>query len=366
MDPRVTAEIETFARDLLAREEIPHAVVAIAHEGDMHAFAHGAARVDERLPIASISKSFTALVVVAIGVELDDPIQRHLPIFPFPDTTIRSVLAHESGLVAGLDASPSPLGDVLALRETELGPAGVFRRSNVGYGALGLVAERVSDETFENLVARHVLAPLGLRDSSGVTTSADQPAWATHATWVPTSSGAGSAVCTVTDLVRFAAAMPGLEPPHALDDDDEEGFPRVGLSGDCPGFASHAYACRETGAAVAVLWADTAGSTWQIVQHALATMRGEQVAEYHVWEPPPEPAGIRYGSHNPWCPWISVDLASATIAFPWGPEDLTPLPDGRFRIGAVDGPEALELGDELDGVAVTAMVAGAVFHRMEL
>ena len=183
---------------------------------------------------------------------------------------------------------------------------------------------------------------------------------------MPTSSGAGSAVCTIGDLVRFAAAMPGLPEPHALDTDDEEGFTRVGLSGDCPGFASHAYACRETGAAVAVLWADTAGSTWQIVQHALAALRGEEVAEYFEWKPPPEPVGVRYGSHNPWCPWIVVDLESAVIAFPWGPEDLLQLPGGRFRIGTADAAETLDLRDPIDGVAVTAVVAGAHFHRMEL
>jgi CubicO group peptidase (beta-lactamase class C family) len=366
MDPRVAAEIATFARAFLAHEGIAHAVVAVRHDGETYAFAVGDARIDERLPIASIAKSFTALVVAGCGVDLDDTVQQHLPIFPFPETTIRSVLAHESGLVSGLDVSPSPLGGVLLLRDTELGPAGVYRRSNTGYEALGLVAERVSGESYEALVQRHVLEPLGLQDSSGVTTAADRPAWATHAPWVATASGAGSAMCTAIDLVRFAAAMPSLPPPHALDDDDEDGFQRVGLSGDCPGFASHAYACRETGAAVAVLWADTAGSTWQIVQHALAAMRGEDVAEYYTWEAPPEPTGVRYGSHNPWCPWVVVDLEASTIAFPWGPEALQPLPDGRFRVGAEDAPETLELRDPLDGVAVTAVVAGAHFHRMEL
>ncbi len=287
MDARLTAEIETFARDLFAREGIPHAVVAIAHDGDVHAFGYGDARVDERLPIASIAKSFTAIALAGTGVDLDDTVQQHLPIFPFAEPTIRSVLAHESGLVTGLDAAPSPLGGMVLLRDTELAEPGVFRRSNIGYEALGLVAERVSGETYEALVQRHVLEPLGLRDSSGVTTEADRPAWFTHAPWVPTSSGAGSAVCTIVDLVRFAAAMHGLEPPHALDDDDEDGYPRVGLSGDCPGFASHACACRETGAAVAVLWADTAGTTWPIVQHALATMRGRPLAEYVTWDPRP-------------------------------------------------------------------------------
>ena len=366
MDARVAAEIAAFARAQLAHEGIEHAAVAVRHEGETYAFATGSARVDERLPIASIAKSFTALVIAGCGVDLDDTVQQHLPIFPFAGPTIRSVLAHESGLVTGLDASPSPLGGMVLLRETELAAPGQFRRSNIGYEALGLVAERVTGETFEALVEHHVLEPLGLRESSGVTLESDRPAWFTHAPWVPTSSGAGSAVCTIGDLVRFAAAMPGLPEPHALDTDDEEGFTRVGLSGDCPGFASHAYACRETGAAVAVLWADTAGSTWQIVQHALAALRGEEVAEYFEWKPPPEPVGVRYGSHNPWCPWIVVDLESAVIAFPWGPEDLLQLPDGRFRIGAADAAETLDLRDPLDGVAVTAVVAGAHFHRMEL
>ena len=49
-----------------------------------------------------------------------------------------------------------------------------------------------------------------------------------------------------------------------------------------------------------------------------------------------------------------------------GPEDLLQLPDGRFRIGAADAAETLDLRDPVDGVAVTAVVAGAHFHRMEL
>ncbi len=319
MDPRVAADIETFARGVLAREEIPHAVVAIAHGGDVHAFAHGEARVDERLPIASIAKSFTALVIAGCGVDLDDTVQQHVPLFPFAEPTIRSVLAHESGLVMGLDAAPSPLGGMVLLRETELAASGVFRRSNIGYEALGLVAERVTGETYETLVERHVLQPLGLCDSSGVTIEADRPAWASHAIWVPTSSGAGSAMCTIGDLVRFAAAMPALTPPHALDDDDEEGFARVGLSGDCPGFGSHAYACRETGAAVAVLWADTAGTTWPIVQHALAALRGEEVAEYYTWA---AAAGTRRRA---------VRLAQPVV--PVGRQSISRRPSSRSRGG---------------------------------
>src|SRR5262249_44824600 len=162
----------------------------------------------ERLPIASVAKSFTALVVANCGVDLDDPVQRHLPIFPFADVTIRSVLAHEAGLVGGLDAAPSPLGDVLMLRDTERVTTGAYQRSNVGYAARGLVAERVTGRRYEELVEDHVLKPLGLYGSSGVTTDADRPAWATRVPWVPTASAAGSAMCPIGDLLTFAFAMP--------------------------------------------------------------------------------------------------------------------------------------------------------------
>jgi CubicO group peptidase (beta-lactamase class C family) len=363
MDEGVVGRIEGYARSHLEREGIRHAAVAFGFPGDWHAFAVGEARIDERLPIASVAKSFTALVVGACGVDLDDTVQRHLPIFPFADVTIRSVLAHRAGLVIGLDASPSPLGDVLMLRDTDRATTGEFRRSNAGYAALGLVAERVTGRTYDDLVQEHVLQPLGLYGSSAITTAADRPAWATRVPWVPTASAAGSALCPIGDLLTFAFAMPTLPEPHALGDDEEDGYPRVGLSGDCPGFGVHAYACRDTGAAFACIYDDT-GSTWAIMQLALATLRGDPTPDLYAWQGDPAPTGIRYGAHNPWCPWVSVDVENGTIWFPWGFEPLTPLGDGRYRVGDEDGPETLELRDPLDGVAITAVVSGATYHRM--
>lgn len=249
------------------------------------------------------------------------------------------------------------------LRDTERATDGAFRRSNVGYGALGLVAERVTGRTFGDLVHEHVLRPLGLHGSSGITTDADRPAWATRTPWVPTSSGAGSAMCPIGDLLAFAFAMPSLAEPHALGEDTEDGYRRLGLSGDCPGFGAHAYVCPETGAAFAGIYDDT-GSTWAIMQLALATLRGEEPPELYAWAGDPEPTGVRYEAHNPWCPWISVDVERATICFPWGFEPLAPLGEGRYRIGDPHGPETLELRDPLDGVAVTAIVSGATYHRL--
>ena len=361
MDPGLAERVESYARTHLQREGIGHAAIAFGFPGDWDGFTVGEARIDEPLPIASISKSFTALVVRACGVDLDDEVQRHLPIFPFAGVTIRSVLAHTSGLVSGLDATPSNLGDVLMLRETELGPP-VFRRSNSGYTALGLVAERVTGERYGDLVAKHVLRPLGLIGSKGVTEAGDRPRWATRVPWVPTDSGAGSALCPIGDLLAFAHAMPTLPEPHALGTDDEDGYHRLGLSGVCPGFGAHAYVDPATGAAFACIYEDS-GSTWAIMQVALARLRGGELPELYAWEGYQEPVGVRYVSHNPWCPWVAVDLDGGAIEFREGRESLTPLGDGRYRIGDAESPETLELRDPLDGVAITAILSGATFHR---
>ncbi len=179
---------------------------------------------------------------------------------------------------------------------------------------------------------------------------------------MPTTSGAGSALCPIGDLLAFAHAMPTLDEPHALGEDDEDGYRRIGLSGDCPGFGAHAYVDPASGAAFACIFEDT-GSTWAIMQVALARLRGDELPDLYAWEGDPEPAGVRYVAHNPWCPWIAVDVDGGAVQFPWGRETLTPLGDGRYRIGDPDGPETLELRDPLDGVAVTAVVSGAVFHR---
>jgi hypothetical protein len=78
---------------------------------------------------------------------LRDPLD-HLPWLPLPTPfgpiSLRHLLAHAGGIVAGLDASPSPIVEALTLGQTAPGwPAGErVHYSNVGYGLLGLVLER--------------------------------------------------------------------------------------------------------------------------------------------------------------------------------------------------------------------------------
>jgi CubicO group peptidase (beta-lactamase class C family) len=330
---RVAAErLEAVARQRL---RAPGMVVGlVGSDGWRHEFALGIAdaasgqplETDALLPIASIAKAMTAVALLreaqAGRVDLDAAVHHHLPWLPLPTPFgpigLRHLLAHTGGIVAGLDGSPSPVVEALTLAETSPGwPAGQrYHYSNVGYGLLGLVLERVAGCSYGEAIERHVLGPCGMTASEAVTTAEAQARAATGhlqlpggafvpAPWVPTASGAGSTLCTAADLGRFLRALisgepallepeareamltPALEPEAGqpfgyglgVEVDTEAGYRRVGHSGDCPGFHGHALGCTETGVGVVVLcngpWRPAASpaSTWPLVEHGLALLR---------------------------------------------------------------------------------------------
>ncbi len=55
-----------------------------------------------RFQLASLSKVFTATAVMQLAergrIQLNDPLVKYLPDFPYPDITIRQILSHTSGL----------------------------------------------------------------------------------------------------------------------------------------------------------------------------------------------------------------------------------------------------------------------------
>jgi len=117
--------------------------------------------------VASITKLVTALAVLRLTnqgwLSLDDRIEQVLGDHPATrhGSTVRQVLAHISGLPLSWRNSRSPL-------DVEGGPPGTkFEYSNAGYDILGLVIEKVTGKSYEDVSQAEVLKPLEIEGVFG-------------------------------------------------------------------------------------------------------------------------------------------------------------------------------------------------------
>jgi len=183
--------IDTYVEEQMRRLKIPGISLAII-EGDqiVHLRGFGRARPHGEVPspttlfpIASLTKSFTALAVMQLveagKIELDAPVQRYLPWFRVADAqasaqmTVRHLLIQTSGLptssgelfVADFDDSPGAAErQARALSTLVLTrPVGsAHEYSNSNYQLLGLILEVASGESYADYVQRHILTPLDM------------------------------------------------------------------------------------------------------------------------------------------------------------------------------------------------------------
>ena len=143
---------------------------------------------DSLYPLNSATKLATGLLILKLlddgGLLLDDPLSKYLPearAADDPGVTIRRLLSHTSGLTLepphDLSQPPGSLiytadmrwpGELanacLAAVPAQRPGTGV-RYSNIGFGLLGLVAERVAGAPFAELLYGHVLRPLRIEAS---------------------------------------------------------------------------------------------------------------------------------------------------------------------------------------------------------
>lgn len=142
---------------------------------------------DGRFRIASISKVFTAVVVLQLAAEhridLDRPVQDHLPgLLPdaYPDITVRQLLDHTSGLPNGTIGSGDPawfvqhrfdswtpreIVDEATTRPMRFAPGTQQQYNGTNYYVAGLLIEKVTGNSYAHEVARRILRPLRLRDT---------------------------------------------------------------------------------------------------------------------------------------------------------------------------------------------------------
>jgi CubicO group peptidase (beta-lactamase class C family) len=133
------------------------------------------ATVDTQYAVASITKTFTATTVMQLRdegkLDLDDPLERHLPDVAHGALPLRRMLAHASGLQR---EPPGEVWESLVFPEAEellaslpeaeqvLPGATAWHYSNLAYALLGQVVGRTVGRPFRAHVEECLLRPLGL------------------------------------------------------------------------------------------------------------------------------------------------------------------------------------------------------------
>ncbi|WP_042373399.1 serine hydrolase domain-containing protein [Streptacidiphilus neutrinimicus] len=200
-------------------------------------------RIDDHMRVASVAKTFSgavALALVSCGrLSLDDTIAKRLPQLPaqWGRVTLRQLLQHTSGLP---DYSRSPefvrilqndphhrfdsrrLLHFVADQPLGFAPGTRYAYSNSDNIAVALMAEAVTHERYEALLARLVYAPFGL-DATSLPSGFTLPRPYLHG-YAPTPTGfedvstefgnsgvwaSGGVVSTPRDLSTFIRAYAG-------------------------------------------------------------------------------------------------------------------------------------------------------------
>ncbi|WP_058835797.1 serine hydrolase domain-containing protein [Luteimonas abyssi] len=187
------AWLDGFLPYALAAGDVAGAVVVVVSDGEvLLQKGYGYADLDTRAPVdpertlfrpGSVSKLFTWTAVMQLveqgRLDLDADINQYLD-FEIPardgqPATLRQVLTHTTGMeeqIRGLITSREdeivPLGDALKRwvpRRIHV-PGATPAYSNYATALAGYVVERVSGESFDDYIDRHILEPLGMAHSS--------------------------------------------------------------------------------------------------------------------------------------------------------------------------------------------------------
>jgi serine beta-lactamase-like protein LACTB len=248
-------ESGTFARTLLARDNVPGLSVAVAVHGDVvWAEGFGWADVDRRRAVTpltryrlgALSKPLTATAAALLHdggrLDLDAPVQEYVAAYPRKQwpVTVRQLMGDVAGVhrIRGdnNDAMPgqhcASLGEAVSLVVNEpllFEPGTQHRYSVWGWILASAVVEGAAGEPFDRVMSRDVFERLGMTRTVVAETPALDVATPFYSTTtiVPNPfddddpagrvdysclAGAGAFVSTPTDLAKFGAAVskPGL------------------------------------------------------------------------------------------------------------------------------------------------------------
>lgn len=166
----------------------PGAAVLVVRDGrTLLRKGYGLANVELGVPIrpemsfrlGSITKQFTATAILLLAeqgkLSLDDEITRFLPSYPTAGRkiTIRHLLTHTSGIAnytdlpsyearTKEDLTLDQLVDTFRNEPMRFAPGERFEYDNSGYVLLGIIVEKASGTSYEQLLKEKIFEPLGM------------------------------------------------------------------------------------------------------------------------------------------------------------------------------------------------------------
>ncbi|MFW6638479.1 serine hydrolase domain-containing protein [Nocardiopsis algeriensis] len=239
--------LDTRVAELLEEHGAPGVAAAVVSGSEQIAAAsHGYADLAEQTPLdhtrhtfpaASVSKSFTAAAVLTLveqgELDLHEDVNAYLPeearLAPAPGgepVTLHHLLTHTAGFAEVIDMPRieethlhRTLEEAVVLGEPEylFSPGEFAAYSNHGTAVAGYVVESVSGMPFEDYVAEHVFAPLGMDGSEFVQIDDAREVYDIPLLYTPdgsraeeihvSASPAGAAMVTADDMSAFMLAL---------------------------------------------------------------------------------------------------------------------------------------------------------------
>jgi len=424
--PDTARRVDEIAARAQAEGHTPSLALAIVRDRAVLHFAGAGARpvpdAKTQYRLGSITKTMTATLVMQLRDEgffaLDDLLYRHLPGTSIGGVTLRQLLGHVSGLQREPDGAwweRTAGGDVDKLL-ADLGydklsgpPFRRYRYSNLAYGLLGAVLERVTGESWTNLVGKRVLDPLGMKRTTYAPMEPFARGYVVHSLddslheEPRLDSGAmapaGQLWSTITDMAKWAAFLtdpaPAVLPRETVDEmcapvvisdlDSWTGGYGLGLQlfragervfvghgGSMPGYVAHLAVHRRSRLGV-IVFANSYGLRGTHIRAVAlaaltAALDGEPVTPT-PWQPPEPPAGEAAELVGRWW-WMGReyeihadgDALEMSGPFHWS-RFVREAPD-RWR--GVDGEnegEVLQVIRSLEGVAPKIDIATFLFSR---
>ena len=198
------AELLDFIEITMENHLIPGLSISIVKGGNIVWNKHfGYANIDENIFVdentmfilSSASKTITATALMHLFQQnlfsLDDDVDDYLPFdinhpdYPEVPITIKMLLSHTSGIKDNWNYMPFYDGDSpidlnyylsqyftpggeffdISLNFTDFAPGAGFRYSNIGAALIGLLAEEISNQSFNEYCIDNIFQPLGMDDA---------------------------------------------------------------------------------------------------------------------------------------------------------------------------------------------------------